>query len=237
MFFPKPEMPTPESALRGGRTPVLPNPAPHAVLGTPITGPWEPGQRSVLFGIGCFWDAEKLFWLLDGVLSTSVGFAGGYTPNPTYREVCTGRTGHAEVVQVVYDPERISFEELVRIALEAHDPTQGYRQGNDVGTQYRSCIFTETEEEADGARRIAADFGAKLKEAGFGELTTEIRSGVDYYLAEDEHQQYLHKNPGGYCPVHSTGVSCDAKSSENFPLRATSSSKVPDSRIVPWSRK
>ena len=198
MFFNKPVMPTPAEALKGGNSPVHPNPS--SLLDVP--GP------AILFGLGCFWGVEKLFAETPGVTSTSVGFAGGYTPNPTYREVCTGRTGHAEVVRVVYDPAQVSFEELVKIALEAHDPTQGYRQGNDVGTQYRSCIFTETEDQADIARKIVADYAPKLKAAGFGDITTEIRSGVDYYLAEEEHQQYLRKNPGGYCPVHATGIAC-----------------------------
>ncbi|MFP7665860.1 MAG: peptide-methionine (S)-S-oxide reductase MsrA [Corynebacterium pyruviciproducens] len=204
MLFNEPIMPTPDTALKGGKSPVLPTPGTHAVLGTPLNSPGP----YVLFGLGCFWGAEKLFWLVDGVITTSVGFAGGYTHNPTYREVCTGRTGHAEVVKVVYDPQKVSFEQLVKIALEAHDPTQGFRQGNDVGTQYRSCIFTETDEQAEIARRIATAYAAKLKEAGYGDLTTEIRAHVDYYLAEEEHQQYLHKNPGGYCPVHATGIAC-----------------------------
>ncbi|MCI6206461.1 MAG: peptide-methionine (S)-S-oxide reductase MsrA [Corynebacterium glucuronolyticum] len=198
MFFNKPVMPTPSEALKGGNSPVHPDPS--SLLDVP--GP------AILFGLGCFWGVEKLFAHTPGVTSTSVGYAGGYTPNPTYREVCTGRTGHAEVVRVVYDPAQVSFEDLVKIALEAHDPTQGYRQGNDVGTQYRSCIFTETEDQADTARAILASYAPKLKAAGFGDVTTEIRSGVDYYLAEEEHQQYLRKNPGGYCPVHATGIAC-----------------------------
>ena len=198
MFFNKPVMPTPSEALKGGNSPVHPDPS--SLLDVP--GP------AILFGLGCFWGVEKLFAHTPGVTSTSVGYAGGYTPNPTYREVCTGRTGHAEVVRVVYDPAQVSFEDLVKIALEAHDPTQGYRQGNDVGTQYRSCIFTETEDQADTARAILASYAPKLKAAGFGDVTTEIRSVVDYYLAEEEHQQYLRKNPGGYCPVHATGIAC-----------------------------
>ena len=198
MFFNKPVMPTPSEALKGGNSPVHPDPS--SLLDVP--GP------AILFGLGCFWGVEKLFAHTPGVTSTSVGYAGGYTPNPTYRAVCTGRTGHAEVVRVVYDPAQVSFEDLVKIALEAHDPTQGYRQGNDVGTQYRSCIFTETEDQADTARAILASYAPKLKAAGFGDVTTEIRSGVDYYLAEEAHQQYLRKNPGGYCPVHATGIAC-----------------------------
>ncbi|AKK07252.1 methionine-S-sulfoxide reductase [Corynebacterium mustelae] len=200
-------------ALRGGTQPVLPDPAPHAVLGTPISGPFEPHHEVVYVALGCYWGAEKLFWETDGVVSTAVGFAGGITPNPTYREVCTGRTNHTEVVQVVYDPRVISFEEIVVKALEAHDPTQGFRQGNDVGTQYRSAIYTATTDQASSAAEIVSDYGPKLKAAGFGDITTEVlplaqTPAGEFYLAEDEHQQYLHKNPGGYCPHHSTGVPC-----------------------------
>lgn len=200
-------------ALKGGSHPVLENPKPHAVLGTPITGPWEDGQEVVYIGIGCYWGAEKLFWETPGVLSTSVGFAGGVTPNPTYRESCTGRTNHTEIVEVVYDPEQISFDQLIAKAFEAHDPTQGYRQGNDVGTQYRSAIYTTTPEQARRAQEIADAYAPKLADAGLGPITTEIKPlsetpAGEYYLAEDEHQQYLFKNPDGYCPVHSTGVAC-----------------------------
>ncbi|MDO4685241.1 MAG: peptide-methionine (S)-S-oxide reductase MsrA [Corynebacterium sp.] len=210
------EMVSVEDALKGGRTPVLEYPQPHTVLGTPITGPWLPEQRSVLIGIGCFWGAEKLFWQLNGVQSTSVGYAGGYTPNPTYREVCTGRTGHTEVVEVVYDPAQITLDEIITAALEAHDPTQGFRQGNDVGTQYRSAFYTIGEHAlADAAiiqQRLAA-YAVRLQQHGFGPITTEVCALVDtpageYYLAENYHQQYLDKNPDGYCPHHSTGVAC-----------------------------
>lgn len=203
----------PEEALHGGPHPVLVDPAPHAVLNTPITGAWKENQRTLYVAIGCYWGAEKLFWQIPGVESTSVGFAGGITPNPTYREVCTGRTNHTEVVEVVYDPEKVSLAKLVATALEAHDPTQGYRQGNDVGTQYRSAFYTETEAEAEEIRAIIKDYEKKLAEHGFGAITTEVMplsetpSG-SYYRAEEEHQQYLHKNPGGYCPHHSTGVAC-----------------------------
>lgn len=210
----RPELLAPEKTLRGGQHPVLENPQPHAVLGTPVTGPWRDEQQVVYLGLGCYWGAEKMFWQLPGVESTSVGFAGGVTPNPTYREVCTGRTNHTEVVEVVYDPEVIGFAELVAKALEAHDPTQGFRQGNDVGTQYRSAIYTATAEEAELARRIASAYAPKLQAAGFGAITTEIMPlsqtpAGEYYRAEDEHQQYLHKNPLGYCPHHSTGVACE----------------------------
>ena len=200
------------AALPGRPNPVLVNPRPHAVLGTPITGPWKEGQRCLLIGIGCFWGAEKMFWQLDGVNSTSVGYAGGVTPNPTYREVCSGQTNHVETVEVVYDPEVITLKDIVKTALEAHDPTQGYRQGNDVGTQYRSAFYTDTEEEAEQVRGWIRQYEKDLQSAGYGDITTEVKSveadGVKYYLAEEEHQQYLHKVPNGYCPHHSTGVAC-----------------------------
>ncbi|AGP29822.1 peptide-methionine (S)-S-oxide reductase MsrA [Corynebacterium terpenotabidum] len=207
------ERPTAESALAGGRHPVLPRPRPHTVLGTPITGPWRDGQEHIVVGLGCFWGAEKLLWQIDGVEATSVGYAGGYTVNPTYREVCTGRTGHAEVVDVVYDPTIVSVGSILATALENHDPTQGDRQGNDIGSQYRSMICPTTPEQEAVARDLVARYGATLAEAGYGEITTEIiplsetPTGV-YFLAEDEHQQYLDKNPDGYCPVHATGVTC-----------------------------
>ena len=211
IFQPEPTMVTADNALKGGRHPVLESPQPHAVLGTPITGPWEEGQKSVLFGLGCFWGAEKLLWNTPGVVSTSVGYAGGYTRNPTYREVCTGRTGHTEVVEVVYNPAEVSLEQLIKVMLEAHDPTQGYRQGNDVGTQYRSAIYVADDAELDLAERLVAEFGAQLAASGYQPITTEVAKLEDagcgeYFLAEDYHQQYLHKNPDGYCPVHATGV-------------------------------
>ncbi|MGO1950232.1 MAG: peptide-methionine (S)-S-oxide reductase MsrA [Mycobacteriaceae bacterium] len=207
------ERPTAETALSGGRHPVLPEPKPHTVLGTPIAGPWKDGQEHIVLGLGCFWGAEKLLWQLDGVESTSVGYAGGYTRNPTYREVCTGRTGHSEVVDVIYDPSVVDVRSIIRTALENHDPTQGDRQGNDVGSQYRSVIYPVTEKQEKVAAEEVVAYGEKLAEAGYGEITTEITplaatpAGA-YYLAEDEHQQYLDKNPNGYCPVHATGVTC-----------------------------
>ncbi|AWB83062.1 peptide-methionine (S)-S-oxide reductase [Corynebacterium yudongzhengii] len=216
MFMPTPELLPAEKTLAGSDEPVNPQPAPHAELGTPITGPWKEGQKSVLVGIGCFWGPERMFWEMDGVESTSVGYAGGATKNPSYGEVCTGRTNHVEVVEVVYDPERISLREIVAVGLEDHDPTQGYRQGNDVGTQYRSAFYT-VGEDADAdlelIREMVADYGTRLAEQGYGEVTTEMKRLVDtdageYYLAEDEHQQYLHKVPNGYCPSHATGVAC-----------------------------
>lgn len=212
LFAPSPKLVDASSALPGRPEPVLANPREHAVLGTPTTGPWRDGQKRVLVGIGCFWGAEKMFWQLDGVNSTSVGYAGGITPNPTYREVCSGQTNHLEAVEVVYDPEVITLKDIVKAALEAHDPTQGYRQGNDVGTQYRSAFYTDTEEEAEQIRGWIRQYEQDLQSAGYGDITTEVKSveadGVKYYLAEEEHQQYLHKVPNGYCPHHSTGVAC-----------------------------
>ena len=212
LFAPEPKLVDVNSALLGRPEPILANPREHAVLGTPTTGPWREGQKRVLVGIGCFWGAEKMYWQMDGVNSTSVGYAGGITPNPTYREVCSGQTNHVEAVEVVYDPEVITLKEIVKAALEAHDPTQGYRQGNDVGTQYRSAFYTDTEEEAEQIRGWIRQYEQDLQSAGYGDITTEVKSvekdGVRYYLAEEEHQQYLHKVPNGYCPHHSTGVAC-----------------------------
>ncbi|SER95524.1 peptide-methionine (S)-S-oxide reductase MsrA [Corynebacterium cystitidis] len=205
---PTPELIEPERALPGRDQPVLAQPQPHVVLGTPITGPWREGQKRLIVGIGCFWGVERMYWQTDGVEGTSVGYAGGQTPNPTYREVCSGMTNHTEVVEVVYDPVRISLKELVRMAMEAHDPTQRNQQGNDVGTQYRSAFYTDTEEEAQQIRDWINQYQAALNDEGFGAITTEVQVGVPYYLAEDEHQQYLHKVPNGYCPHHSTGVAC-----------------------------
>ncbi|MDO5732098.1 peptide-methionine (S)-S-oxide reductase MsrA [Corynebacterium sphenisci] len=210
---PRPRMVDPARALRGGEHPVLPDPPPHRVLGTPLTGPWRAGQAEIILGMGCFWGAEKLFWNLAGVESTAVGYAGGYTANPTYREVCTGRTGHAEVVRVVYDPDRLPLRRVLAVMLENHDPTQGHRQGADVGTQYRSAIYPHAEEDLALARAMVGDYGARLRERGFGAPTTELRLLGDtpagrFFLAEEAHQQYLAANPGGYCPVHATGVAC-----------------------------
>lgn len=214
LFKPRPEIVSADQALAGRTEPILSNPAPHAVLGTSITGPADDTQASLLVGIGCFWGAEKMFWETPGVVSTSVGYAGGTTPNPTYYEVCGGKTNHAEVVEVTYDPQQISLRELVIKALEAHDPTQGYRQGNDTGTQYRSAFYPRTEAEREVIQELVDSYAPKLKANGFGEITTEVRllsetDAGEYYLAEDEHQQYLHKVPNGYCPHHSTGVKCD----------------------------
>jgi peptide-methionine (S)-S-oxide reductase len=200
-------MPSPTDALPGRAAPVA-VPDHHAVLGTPIRPPWPEGTRTALFGMGCFWGAEKAFWGLPGVDSTAVGYAGGYTPNPTYEEVCSGQTGHAEVVLVVHDPGRISYEDLLRVFWEHHDPTQGMRQGNDVGTQYRSLILVDGADQSAAAERSRDLYQERLTGAGFGAISTEIAPAADFYYAEEYHQQYLAKNPNGYCPDHSTGVSC-----------------------------
>ena len=198
-------VPSPAEALAGRSEPIV-RPGFHTVLGTPIAGPWPEGTQTAVFGLGCFWGAEKAYWELPGVISTAVGYAGGSTPNPTYEEACSGRTGHAEVVQVAYDPTRVSYEELLKLFWEHHDPTQGMRQGNDAGTQYRSIILA-----ADGSQRTAAEasrdaYQERLTAAGFGQITTEIRDAGEFFYAEDYHQQYLDKNPRGYCPNHATGV-------------------------------
>jgi peptide-methionine (S)-S-oxide reductase len=200
-------LPTSAEALPGRDEP-LPIPDRHFVNGAPLAGPWSDGTRTAVFALGCFWGAEKDFWQTSGVVSTAVGYTGGFTPNPTYEEVCSGRTGHAEAVLVAYDPGRVSYEDLLRVFWEHHDPTQGMRQGNDVGTQYRSAIYT-----ADAAQRAAAEasrdtYQARLHEAGYGDIATEIADAGPFYYAEAYHQQYLAKNPAGYCPDHSTGVSC-----------------------------
>ena len=180
----------------------------HFVLGTPLEPPYPGTTEVAYFGMGCFWGAERIFWQLDGVVSTAVGYQGGHTKNPTYDEVCSARTGHAEVVKVVYDPERIAFDALLKVFWESHDPTQGMRQGNDVGTQYRSVIYTTTEAQAASAAESARTFQPSLKAAGYGDITAEIAPAGDFYYAEDYHQQYLARNPNGYCGISGTGVSC-----------------------------
>ena len=181
---------------------------PHAVLGTPIEPPYPPYYERALFGMGCFWGVERMFWKLDGVWLTMVGYAGGFTPNATYEEVCTGQTGHNEVVRVVYDPSVISYEELLKVFWEGHDPTQGMRQGNDVGTQYRSGIYTFDEGQKAAAEASKVMFADRLGAAGYGAITTEIVSAPEFFFAEDYHQQYLAKNPNGYCGIGGTGVTC-----------------------------
>ena len=203
----KTEMPTQETALRGRET-TMPVPPQHFVLGTDMLAPWPENAELAMFGMGCFWGAERKFWQAEGVYSTQVGYAAGLTPNPTYEEVCSGRTGHNEVVQVVFDITRTSFAHMLAVFWENHDPTQGMRQGNDIGTQYRSGIYTFSPEQAEMAQTSKADFEANLRAAGYDAITTEILVAPTFYYAEDYHQQYLGKNPNGYCGMGGTGVAC-----------------------------
>ena len=209
MWFPSrsPSLPSPERALPGRPEP-MPIPARHFVNGAPIAPPWPAGTKTAIFGLGCFWGAEKAFWMLPGVVSTAVGYAGGYTPNATYGEVCSGQTGHAEAVLVAYDPLRIPYDELLRAFWEHHDPTQHMRQGNDVGTQYRSAVYATDAEQLRAAEASRDAYQARLDEAGYGPITTEIREAPAFYYAEDYHQQYLARNPHGYCGLGGTGVGC-----------------------------
>lgn len=200
-------LPTTGEALPGREEPVSVA-ARHFVNGNPLTGPFPAHLQQAVFALGCFWGAERLFWELGGVFSTAAGYAGGITPNPDYREVCTGMTGHTEVVLIVFDPDVISYDALLRVFWESHDPTQGMRQGNDIGTQYRSAIFTTTEQQHDVAQTSAATYEAELAKAGRGKVTTEIEPLRTFYYAEDYHQQYLAKNKDGYCGIGGTGVSC-----------------------------
>jgi peptide-methionine (S)-S-oxide reductase len=204
----KSALPTPDEALPGRDKPTFSVPDTHAVLGTPLKPPFPEGYEVAIFALGCFWGAERIFWETEGVYSTAVGYAGGSTPNPTYEETCTGRTGHTEAVQVVYDPAKVSYRDLLKIFWESHDPTQGYRQGNDVGTQYRSAIYTFDDEQARAAAETRDTYVPVLHKAGYGDITTEIAPAGTFWYAEDYHQQYLHKVPWGYCPDHGTGVSC-----------------------------
>jgi peptide-methionine (S)-S-oxide reductase len=202
------EMPAPGKALPGRPQP-LPTASRHFVNGHPLKGPYPAGLATAVFGMGCFWGAERKFWELgDGVYATAVGYAAGQTPNPTYEEVCSGRTGHNEVVLVVYDPKKISYEQLLKTFWENHDPTQGMRQGNDVGTQYRSGIYVYTPEQRKAAEASKAAFEKALKAKGYGAITTEILDAPEFYFAEDYHQQYLAKNPAGYCGLGGVGVAC-----------------------------
>ena len=200
-------MPTRQEALPG-REEALPVPEAHYVNGNPLTGPFAENLRQAVFGLGCFWGAERRFWETEGVFSTAAGYAGGITPNPSYQEVCSGMTGHTEVVLVVFDPAIVSYDELLRVFWESHNPTQGMRQGTDIGTQYRSAIYTVDDSQQNAARRSLAAYSGELGNAGFGEVTTEILPLDTFYYAEDYHQQYLAKNPGGYCGLGGTGVSC-----------------------------
>jgi peptide-methionine (S)-S-oxide reductase len=200
-------MPSPGQALPGRSQPI-PTAAEHFVNGAPLKGPYPEGAQKALFGLGCFWGAERKFWETQGVYVTAVGYAGGLTPNPTYEEVCSGLTGHNEAVLVVFDPKRVGYEQLLKLFWEAHDPTQGMRQGNDVGTQYRSGVYYFSDEQRREAEVSKAAYEAALKASGMGPITTEILPAPEFYFAEDYHQQYLAKNPGGYCGIGGTGVSC-----------------------------
>ena len=207
IFGSKLRIPGPGEALPG-RTEAMPVPAAHFVNGHALVPPWPGGFEQAVFGMGCFWGAERKYWTAPGVWTTAVGYAGGSTPNPSYREVCSGGTGHTEVVLVVFDPRATSYGEMLRIFWENHDPTQGMRQGNDVGTQYRSAIYTDSAAQLDAARASAESFQKELERAGYGAITTEIREAPPFYYAEDYHQQYLAKNPNGYCGIGGTGVRC-----------------------------
>ena len=201
----KSEMPIASEALPGRqeRMPVVNQ---HFVKRTPIVGPFPDGMKVAMFGLGCFWGAERKFWQVEGVYSTAVGYAGGYTPNPSYEELCTGMTGHNEVVRVVYDPEKVSYESLLKVFWESHDPTQGIRQGNDVGTQYRSGIYTYGSSQMETAKNSAIKYQEALTKAGYSAITTEIITAPEFFYAEDQHQQYLAKNPGGYCGLGGVGI-------------------------------
>jgi peptide-methionine (S)-S-oxide reductase len=202
----KTELPSADQALPGRESRPFSVPATHAVLGTPLEGPIPDGFDVAVFGLGCFWGEEKTFWEIPGVYSTSVGYAGGVTPNPTYEEVCTGRTGQAEVVRVVFDPSKVTYDALLTHFWEAHDPTQGMRQGNDIGSQYRSIVLTTSPEQQAAAEASRDRYQKALTAKGYGEIKTSIVPLGEYYYAEDYHQQYLHKVPNGYCPIHATGV-------------------------------
>jgi peptide-methionine (S)-S-oxide reductase len=203
----EPRMVTAAEAL-SGREERMVVPARHEVLGTPLEPPFPEGLEQAVVGMGCFWGAERLFWQLPGVYTTAVGYAGGFTPNPTYQETCTGQTGHTEAVLVVFDPAQISYEEILRTFWEGHDPTQGHRQGNDVGTQYRSALYWTTPAQREAVLASRDAYEARLAEAGYGEITTELGTAPEFFYAEPYHQQYLAKNPNGYCGLGGTGVSC-----------------------------
>ena len=200
-------LPTPDQALPG-RAEALSVPATHFVNGAPLKPPFPAGLEEAVFGLGCFWGAERKFWNTPGVYSTAAGYAGGHTPNPTYEEVCSGRTGHTEVVRVIFDPAKVSYGALLRVFFENHDPTQGMRQGGDIGTQYRSAIYATSPAQQREAEAALKAYGEKLRAAGYGAITTELREAPEFYYAEDYHQQYLAKNPNGYCGLGGTGVAC-----------------------------
>ncbi|GAA2494021.1 peptide-methionine (S)-S-oxide reductase MsrA [Streptomyces thermolineatus] len=201
-------VPTAEEALPGRDEPAFTLPERHTVLGNPLAGPYPEGLETADFGLGCFWGAERKFWQVPGVWTTLVGYQGGHTPNPTYEEVCSGLTGHTEAVRVVFDPRTVSYEQLLKVFWESHDPTQGYRQGNDVGTQYRSAVYTHSAEQAAAAEASRDAYQQVLAESGYGEITTELAPAGPFHPAEAYHQQYLDKNPAGYCGIGGTGVSC-----------------------------
>ena len=211
-FGAKRSMVSPDKALPGHPEPVFQTPDVHAVLGSSLRGPWSPTTESIYLAMGCFWGAEEIYWRIDGVVSTSVGYMGGYSPNPTYEEVCTGLTGHTEAVHVAYEPSRVTTLEILRAFWEQHDPTQGYRQGNDIGTQYRSAIYWTTDAQRDLAERTAAAYQRVIAERGYGDITTEIApaSSFTYFIAEDYHQQYLYKVPNGYRCHANTGLALPA---------------------------
>ena len=198
----------PEQALRGRDRSVLANPTFHEIFGIPVQQV-PAGSEVVYLALGCFWGAEKLYWQAPGVTNTAAGYQGGYTPNPSYEEVCSARTGHTEIVKVSYDPTRTTLEDLLKIFFENHDPTQGMRQGNDVGTQYRSAVYTTTPEQQAVAERVRDEYQVQYTRSGYGRITTEVKPAPEFFYAEDYHQQYLDKNPNGYCPVHATGVTCN----------------------------
>lgn len=200
-------MPTPDQILSGRPTPI-PTAAAHFVNGHALKPPFPSGLEEAVFGLGCFWGAERKFWQTEGVWSTAAGYAGGATQNPTYEEVCSGRTGHTEVVRVIFDPKIVSYEQLLKIFFESHDPTQGMRQGGDIGTQYRSAVYTTSPAQKESAARALKAYDEKLRDAGYGAVTTEVRDAPEFFYAEDYHQQYLAKNPNGYCGIGGTGVSC-----------------------------
>jgi peptide-methionine (S)-S-oxide reductase len=204
----KTQMPAPEDSLPGRSEPAYEVPANHAVLGTPIRPPFPEGLEVAYFALGCFWGAERLFWTIDGVYTTAAGYMNGTTPNPTYDEVCSGRTGHAEAVLVAYDPSKVSYRDLLKVFFEEHDPTQGMRQGNDVGTQYRSGIYFSNDAQKEVAEQALAAYDADLRAAGHEPITTDVEPAGTFYYAEEYHQQYLHKVPNGYCGLAGTGVTC-----------------------------
>jgi len=207
LFTKKTAMPAPDQALPG-RSAVMPVPTKHFVNGNPLKAPFPDGMETALFGLGCFWGAERKFWQIPGVYTTAVGYAAGYTPNPTYQEVCSGMTGHNEVVLVAFDPQQVSYAQLLKVFWESHNPTQGMQQGNDVGTQYRSGIYTYSDSQQQQAEASKTAYQTALTQAGYGKITTEILPAPDFYYAEDYHQQYLAKNPNGYCGLGGTNVAC-----------------------------